>query len=178
MKISVRHLDRDAILSRLMLVPTGFVKRLLEERQSFYSLANQFVTLLAGVIFLRITTHALSAEEYGKWTLFLSYVGVIGLAALPGNAKASVRGFVQNNPGNYPYLLRWGALFSLLGTLAAGILAVINHTDSQLSVFYIVFAVCVIPYSLFAQFSAWFVGRRDFRGLLVSMIVLLTAHVP
>lgn len=142
-------------------------------RDSTWVLLGQLVTSLTAFAVITVLANMLEPEDFGLYRFVLSVVTILAITNLPGLDTALVQSTAKGFRNSFTYVARTKAVFSLLGSLAACLLATYYWLTGAM-LLASAFALVAIFLPLYGTFFIYFFylqGRKEFgRAALIQAI--------
>ena len=139
---------------------------------SFWMLISQAVIFLFSLLLLWAFANLTSQELYGQYRFFVTVIGLVSIASLPGMQTAVIRAVARGNSGVIPEAVRERIKWGLFGSLAAlcGALYYYIQNDLTLTKLFLLIALFAPFYESFLMINAHEVGRKDYRSFTALSI--------
>lgn len=125
---------------------------------------------LTNALFTLIFANVASQAIFGEYRFYLSVLGILTIASLPGMKKAVVQSVARGYSRSYPDGMRVMIKYSLIGVLGALITAgYFLYTGSYTAAIYFTLTAFALPFLYpFTVFSDFLVGMEKFREYSIA----------
>ncbi len=142
-------------------------------RGGFWSTASFVLTSLLSIALVWAFANLLPKETYGTYKFIMSLAGSLSFLTLTGINTVVTRATTQGQEGVLQYALkiqlRWNMLFTIAALFVAGYYFI--HNSPLIGTSLCIIAVTFPLTTSFNTFSAYLLGKREFRKMSVYSII-------